>query len=760
MQNKSLLSASVVNANTRTSTAKKWLIRWLMVMRHNPPNADSINAQVSNIGAHALFEQYERWCSEARELPLEENSFRGVFSTIKRSLDIVMRTSKQGSAKCFLCSLLDEVLSVAVGFAEKEWIKAIHLEHIAFHNHETILYEKDCFEAKDPGSGITSICVDGAKASSHSLPKVASAGRDPKNIPVWPQKLQGVLMHGKSISLFNLFHGLKSGSNMMLTTLLRAMQLEELSPRDVIKLKVDGGSENWNVIVLAFIDLMFDMYPELKEVFISRFGVGHTHNDLDRLFSYINQMVFGISAGGKKAGKTILTRESFFDVSLSALAGKTDTMYLEKRIEDLLFTYDFKSFLEPHLYSEFRGHGSSGQIHVFRFRRVADRKSPHISYKYWHQSPTWLPADGSSLQILSTRPDLRDVKEVSPLSKSAMGELPGLQKSVLKWLARRVEQGLATQGDIELWRVFFKKVPGVSTFPLLFPDSVARTSSTPTPFAARPLPAVSASRQSELANVAQVVLDEQSGPSVEPIPYPGYTNKKRKQLEAASRGGRGAVRGRGRGRGRSGRGGRGRGASQSQDVHLDALLAQTPNTDVDSFYYDEIVCERWLYDQRQYQVTWHSSVTSKHKGTFKTRVRKVLLETSDRKHALVEWLPSWELAISIDSDEDQQDMLLEWKQYCLTQGEKTPLSPPSSDDDEEREREHAEEEEQEAREDDGEEQDEDVDVEEKEAQDDDHEEQDEEDEEDEDDSAAEMSEGALVVCRQLLSASVRCVYTC
>ena len=344
-------------------------------MRHNPPNADSPVAQISRITPSALHEQYSTWCEQAREVALPVDSFRPLFYQIKTELQLAMRTSKQGSAKCYICSLIDAVRSGAVGFTEKQFVNTLLIDHVKFHNTETELYEKDCFDAKDAGSGITSISTDGAASQAHPLPKVA--GRPPKGMPEWPQKLQGVLMHGKAISLFHLFHGIKSGSNMMLTALLKAMHQENLAPSEVVKIKVDGGSENWNVIVLAFIDLLFDMYPELKEVVISWFGVGHTHNDLDRLFGYINQIVFGISPGGQKKGRDVLTREAFFDLCRDALKTKQDTMLLETRIEDLMFTYDFKSFLEPHIYREFRGHGSSGQIHVFRFQRRHGRAHPH-----------------------------------------------------------------------------------------------------------------------------------------------------------------------------------------------------------------------------------------------------------------------------------------------------------------------------------------------------------------------------------------------
>ena len=40
-----------------------------------------------------------------------------------------------------------------------------------------------------------SVILDGATQSNHSLPKVA--GRNPKDLAVWPQKLQGAIVHGQ-----------------------------------------------------------------------------------------------------------------------------------------------------------------------------------------------------------------------------------------------------------------------------------------------------------------------------------------------------------------------------------------------------------------------------------------------------------------------------------------------------------------------------------------------------------------------------------
>jgi hypothetical protein len=196
-----------------------------------------------------------------------------------------------------------------------------------------------------------------------------------------------------------------------------------------------------------------------------------------------------------------------------------------------------------------------------------------ISYKYWHQSPTWLPEDGSSLQVLTTRPDLRGVGDaqvqVSPFKKSAMQGLAALQKSVLKWMIERKRLDLATENDIELWRAHFAripaKLPSASNYPLQFPvrasDSSSSSSSSST-LSVVALPTVSESRRHALGNLVQKVLGEQKGPSVEPIPHPGYSDKERKKQERQAQGqvarGRGARSGSSV-RGRGVRGGRGPG---------------------------------------------------------------------------------------------------------------------------------------------------------------------------------------------------------
>ena len=114
------------------------------------------------------------------------------------------------------------------------------------------------------------------------------------------------------------------------------------------------------------------------------------------------------------------------------------------------------------------------------------------------------------------------------------------------------------------------------------------------------------------------------------------------------------------------------------------LLAEAPATKVDMFYPLEIVCERFIYGQRQYEVSWFSSVTTKHKSPHfkKNKIARIIKSTQDGTYALVDWRSTWEKADTMDGDSAQAELVSVWAEYCNANGIQTPLSPPGSEDEE------------------------------------------------------------------------------
>ncbi len=75
---------------------------------------------------------------------------------------------------------------------------------------------------------------------------------------------------------------------------------------------------------------------------------------------------------------------------------------------------------------------------IWFHRREGQLIGPHISYKYWWRSSSWLPEDGSSLTILNTRPSLlgKPVPSVSPYVEQGWEESVKMQKKLLGWLVK------------------------------------------------------------------------------------------------------------------------------------------------------------------------------------------------------------------------------------------------------------------------------------------------------------------------------------
>ena len=130
-----------------TATAERWLLEWLILATHNPPNASK--GSVPPMGASILYPQYEKWCSTAKVYPIQLDGFRGKLSTIKRALDVATRKSKQGSAECPICSVLKRAEAKTFSLHFKAEIKKLQAQHIEFTNAEGKVYLNHAFEAQD-----------------------------------------------------------------------------------------------------------------------------------------------------------------------------------------------------------------------------------------------------------------------------------------------------------------------------------------------------------------------------------------------------------------------------------------------------------------------------------------------------------------------------------------------------------------------------------------------------------------------------------
>ena len=177
------------------------------------------------------------------------------------------------------------------------------------------------------------------------------------NTPRMPMKLLGLKPHGADGWYgFTAPPWVPKGANLICTAALLA--LREAKARHgslplVMKVCVDGGSENWNHTVFAFFTHLVTT-GVVKEVWLARMPVGHTHNDQDALFSRVSVGLHG--AGSMDNGRGSLTPEEWADTLRACFVGERS----KPVIVPLSSVFNFDSYYSEHM-AVLSGYGASIQ---------------------------------------------------------------------------------------------------------------------------------------------------------------------------------------------------------------------------------------------------------------------------------------------------------------------------------------------------------------------------------------------------------------
>jgi len=115
-------------------------------------------------------------------------------------------------------------------------------------------------------------------------------------------------------------------------------------------IQLDGSSENWNITLLAFLNHLAEENI-FESVTVHRLPVGHTHEDIDQLFSVISQT---------PREKELIHSPMEFEQLLSQMWANPNAVQV-RRIHNVL-----DAFYQPHITKHLRGLGHLSRIHVIR----------------------------------------------------------------------------------------------------------------------------------------------------------------------------------------------------------------------------------------------------------------------------------------------------------------------------------------------------------------------------------------------------------
>lgn len=233
---------------------------------------------------------YEIYCEQFRLLHNEPPPVLAYFyATWKENADHIKIRKVTKFTKCATCESFKDAFEKAgknvkrVG--ELQVARKAHYDHVACERQAYLMNQEN---AKLNPSDYMSIAIDGADQSAFGLPHFVTITKDTKGHSL-KVKLIGVLEHGmeKRVALYTMTEDHETGANHVIECIHRYLNIRNANhglPK-VLCVQMDNCTrENKNRYTLGYLESLV-LWGVFQEVFVSFLPLGHTHIDVDQLFS-------------------------------------------------------------------------------------------------------------------------------------------------------------------------------------------------------------------------------------------------------------------------------------------------------------------------------------------------------------------------------------------------------------------------------------------------------------------------------------------
>ena len=328
-------------------------------------------------------EEYNEDLTAEAQPQASQSYFYKVFTKCADSLKIRLARDTGTLARCTVCNAYDQRLRAARTPMERAQIKRFRAAH---HNKQELQRKKYYHhrrKAKKNPSRYLSVIIDGMDQKKTNCP---SLGKYTKDEPPLAQRVIGVKVHGKKTYAFICDETVRKGGNLIceiLRVVLNDLDSNNELPFDspVLYLQVDNCGENKNKSLIAFLsDLVRrKVFAKVKAGFLM---VGHTHDDIDHIFSIIATHL-------KQHHIRCPDQESLFAAIKRAFHDEEDIPDIRELFATDVFDYDtlYKQVLDPDLC----GYQEPHQFRIKNFHTCTNRETSLLHYKNWAHTKEWLP---------------------------------------------------------------------------------------------------------------------------------------------------------------------------------------------------------------------------------------------------------------------------------------------------------------------------------------------------------------------------------
>lgn len=193
-------------------------------------------------------------------------------------------------AKCDDCIKIRKLRKATKQGRSLEKVRKMEKDHIKFVKAERQSYYKRRRRAVEHPSQCMSIVIDGADQQAYALPyHHVQTHASQKAIRV-PIHVYGVMVHGIGTWAYVYHDNVRQGNNVTVDVLYRTLAAIEAAGRtlpDTLYLQLDNTvKQNKSKFLMSYLSWL-TMTGVFKRIVVSFLPVGHTHEDIDQLFSRI-----------------------------------------------------------------------------------------------------------------------------------------------------------------------------------------------------------------------------------------------------------------------------------------------------------------------------------------------------------------------------------------------------------------------------------------------------------------------------------------
>ena len=389
-----------VVSRTRRPVVKQSVFEWLQVTSSYAEKLPHKTKRVLSTTKRITYQMYLRDTDQDEE----RASFSYFCEVWLESFPDLVVQKYSNFTKCDVCVEYLLKKERRLNASQLKQVEAEHAKHVEHVMAQRQAYWRNCSKAKSNPEEYLSIIVDGADQSKYRLPHFVHKSKQDSGSQKLQLHLVGAKVHGRGTQLYLFHENWAKDSNMTIEVLQRTLSTFPVLPTHLLLQMDNCFRENKNRYVIAYLSLLVHR-GVFKTVQMNFLPVGHTHEDIDQVFSRLSVFM---------KSHNLLCEEDLHQLTQSTTPNPTVVMAKE--------VADFKSFIKPHL-KQMSGHSRAHSFHISKSETTGEIE---LWSKLWMTStnrmgmsssvpfvPVVFPRDVAAQDLLSNVPAARP-KAIAP----------------------------------------------------------------------------------------------------------------------------------------------------------------------------------------------------------------------------------------------------------------------------------------------------------------------------------------------------------